>query len=718
MFNLEKFKKNNKLKLSVLTKEEITKLQEEIKNLGLKVNLTSLKQKELFLKTKDGIPLIEFLIKENIEINGLDDIIEKNPEIILLFVKHQKSLEKYDISTELLFSKYEGKQIIEYILETNYYINHPEIIEKLLGKTEEDEYIFEEYLDDPSSASAIFKIIDDSQVILEMLRKYRYDRTIVSLIPSEKLLFYLPTGIKVIYQLLEQNYNFEYLDINNLEIVKILYWYGRPDIMKRINIELLLNRIYEDQPKTYFDYILEEYKRGKIELKFDVPIDIKTKAKYYVALARNDMIKYIKLDVDELDKSVELKSKTSFNGKIEKTRTTLLLELLKEDREITLNKILTPEIRENILIDQIYQFDFKGIENVESVVGSIIEKQNIHNKYNNTNQYQERIAVSPEAEQLLCQLEQLFLNDGVSDKNLINLLITGYKKALLIDYDINIIEIKKLIKIKQTSKKFYYIKDDKKNYFSFIDGSIHCVESLDTNIILHETGHALHHYVICNKIPYNFNATVEKAKQNEGLFQRIEKYELYLSQMEQKLFEQLKESCDEHLERYFRDYQKKIEDFITTARNYNTTTYLILGVPREQIEPLFEGIINTEKYIECMKNIMYKEKVQEMINKAYPELRYINDILDAIYGGKFFNGVMENRLANKKIRLDGHGINYYSNEKNVFSEIVANFSVLLKLGKTEMLKEIIGEYIYALISYVYYEEILGITEEKGKESRR
>ena len=54
-----------------------------------------------------------------------------------------------------------------------------------------------------------------------------------------------------------------------------------------------------------------------------------------------------------------------------------------------------------------------------------------------------------DSDYLIKELEGLFISDGKSDKDLINLLITSYRDALFINYDITIREIEKLIEIKE-----------------------------------------------------------------------------------------------------------------------------------------------------------------------------------------------------------------------------------------------------------------------------
>lgn len=249
----------------------------------------------------------------------------------------------------------------------------------------------------------------------------------------------------------------------------------------------------------------------------------------------------------------------------------------------------------------------------------LIEQGLIQKTTENNNQ---NIYIVPnEPKQLLHQLEQVFLNDGKSDKELINLLITGYKQALLINYDITIIQLKKLIQIKQKNKNFYYIKDDERDYFSEYDKSVHC-KKMDTNTIFHETGHALHYFLTYNKVPNNFNEIIELAKQNEGLFSKIEIFDLYFREIEQKELKKLKETSNENIKNYFLKLKKEIENIMNSTRENVIASYINLGIPKEHVEKLFNGIINTEKYIECLKNIYYEEIVGENIYNMISDFYY------------------------------------------------------------------------------------------------
>lgn len=136
------------------------------------------------------------------------------------------------------------------------------------------------------------------------------------------------------------------------------------------------------------------------------------------------------------------------------------------------------------------------------------------------------------------------------------------------------------------------------------------------------------------------------------------------------------------------------------------------------MEVIFDGFYTYENYLETYKKIYVRRRTDT--EKSITEIRYsnISDILDAFFNGVLHNGIIENRQTGKKVNLPGHGTNYYSSDMKQFAEIVAQFSVLLKLGETQLLKETIGEEAYNMINDYYHQNILGITKENNKGVKR
>ena len=227
------------------------------------------------------------------------------------------------------------------------------------------------------------------------------------------------------------------------------------------------------------------------------------------------MIKYIR----------DIKAETLLKKYEDKT---LLEYLLDNDTELTLNKILSKDLKADPDIAVILKN--RGIEQ------KAVNVSKEENEY--TAEYIEGInrhlGIGPlmeEGEKLLNELKELFLTDGKSDKNLISGLIVGYRNALIIDYDINIEEVKKLIEIKKENKDmFCYIKSDNGSYFSPREGAVFC-ENANTNTMLHETGHALHSYIADMKTPRDYQEIVERARENPEVLAKAEEYAINYRQI-------------------------------------------------------------------------------------------------------------------------------------------------------------------------------------------
>ena len=69
---------------------------------------------------------------------------------------------------------------------------------------------------------------------------------------------------------------------------------------------------------------------------------------------------------------------------------------------------------------------------------------------------------------------------------------------------------------------FFYKKEKDSGYFSLGNGSVFC-DNTQVETLLHETGHALHHYIAQDKIPENYKEVIARARQNPELLVKAEK---------------------------------------------------------------------------------------------------------------------------------------------------------------------------------------------------
>lgn len=758
---------------------------------------------DLLIEDKNGTTLLEQMLKENIDISNInidDDIIdlEKTIEIIEIITYKDKEVpEKIkNIFENTLFStnnneffKYlliknnmlikkmisiikEHTEIVDLLCKYHFeyhliYLN-PEIIKKLITKDENGNYPIDKYVSNSMAIKNISSLINFDENIDFMIHfiKLLVDNKLYSFFydADENILLYKVYPPKTLLEILiENNVNIKVNNINNKEIIKILYdnkkldligsnseniWLSntrdvfkdtvvkdqtileymldnnydikipcifeedtlkilyqknRPDLLVKASASLLMTRINDNY--TYLDYILDCINKGDFEYNIaniTAPIKPDMKAEFYLDIARHDMIGYVKnsLNLNTLLKKYDNK--------------TLLDYFLDKDSELTLNKILDKSDKMNYSVMIILKS--RGIKDNDSILN--INKDNASFVKNTPDTYYGPL--DNDSDYLIKELERLFISDGKSDKDLINLLITGYRNALFINYDITIREIEKLIEIKKNNfDKFYYVKDKNSSYFSPSKGYIFINDSY-ISVVIHETGHALHHYLTGSEVPDNYDEIVKRAEENKELLTKTSKYFESCNKIMKNIKNYFLNLANEVLTAHY-SKQENIMDIQSIASkdiSEYRDKFKSLKIPEEQLEQILQETFSVEEYIKREAIIVASELTDTTIRNNYASIGATNDIIDAIYRGKVCDGVLKSADGQKIASFGGHGIRYYSQKKHGFDEMIAQFAVLVKSKGAEenlqVLRNIVGDEVYNMISNFYYTNILEMDINKSK----
>lgn len=760
---------------------------------------------DLLIEDKNGTTLLEQMLKENIDISNInidDDIIdlEKTIEIIEIITYKDKEVpEKIkNIFENTLFStnnneffKYlliknntlikkmisiikEHTEIVDLLCKYHFeyhliYLN-PEIIKKLITKDENGNYPIDKYVSNSMAIKNISSLINFDENIDFMIHfiKLLVDNKLYSFFydADENILLYKVYPPKTLLETLIENnvnINIKINNINNEEIIKILYdnnkldligsssesiWLSntrdvlkdnmvkdqtileymidnnydikipcifeedtlkilyqknRPDLLVKASASLLMTRINDNY--TYLDYILDCINKGDFEYNIaniTAPIKPDMKAEFYLDIARHDMIGYVKnsLNLNTLLKKYDNK--------------TLLDYFLDKDPELTLNKILDKSDKMNYSVMIILKS--RGIKDNDSILN--INKDNASFVKNTPDTYYGPL--DNDSDYLIKELERLFISDGKSDKDLINLLITGYRNALFINYDITIREIEKLIEIKKNNfDKFYYVKDKNSSYFSPSKGCIFINDSY-ISVVIHETGHALHHYLTGSEVPDNYDEIVKRAEENKELLTKTSKYFESCNKIMKNIKNYFLNLANEVLTALY-SKQENIMDIQSIASkdiSEYRDKFKSLKIPEEQLEQILQETFSVEEYIKREAIIVASELTDTTIRNNYASIGATNDIIDAIYRGKVCDGVLKSADGQKIASFGGHGIRYYSQKKHGFDEMIAQFAVLVKSKGAEenlqVLRNIVGDEIYNMISNFYYTNILEMDINKSK----
>jgi len=760
---------------------------------------------DLLIEDKNGTTLLEEMLKENIDISNIDiddDImdLEKATKIITIIIKNNQDIPEdikntfentlFSTNNDEFFKNLPMKDIVlfekmisiikehteivdllcRYHLE--YYLKYlnQEIIKKLITKDENDTYPIDKYVSNSTAIKNISSLINFDENIDFMIHfiKLLLDNKLYNFFydADENILLYKVYPPKTLLEtLIENNFNINIKinNINNEEIIKILYdnnkldligsssesiWLSntrdvlkdnmvkdqtileymidnnydikipcifeedtlkilyqknRPDLLVKASASLLMTKINDNY--TYLDYILDCINKGDFEYNIDnitAPIKPDMKAEFYLDIARHDMIGYVKnsLNLNTLLKKYDNK--------------TLLDYFLDKDPELTLNKILDKSDKMNYSVMIILKS--RGIKDNDSIL-NINENNDSFIKDTPDTYYG---PLDNDSDYLIKELERLFISDGKSDKDLINLLITGYRNALFINYDITIREIEKLIKIKKNNfDKFYYVKDKDSSYFSPNNGCI-LMNGGCISTIIHETGHALHYYLTELKVPDNYDEIVKRVRENNELLTKTSKYFEHCNKIMKNIKNYFLNFANEVLTAHYSKQENimDIQGILSKDISEYRDKFKSLKIPEEQLEQILQETFSVEEYIKREAIIVASELTDTTIRNNYASIGATNDIIDAIYRGKVCDGVLKSADGQKIVSFGGHGIRYYSQNKHGFDEMIAQFAVLVKFKGAEenlqVLRNIVGDEIYNMISNFYYTNILEMDINKSK----
>ena len=299
-------------------------------------------------------------------------------------------------------------------------------------------------------------------------------------------------------------------------------------------------------------------------------------------------------------------------------------------------------------------------------------------------EYLESIKI--EDNEYLEELYQLFISDGISDKELIDVLITSYRYNISVN-PLIVNEIKKLIKIKEYNYEFF-LQFLSKDSCYFESGRVIGIPSIFT--INHEVGHALYRYATNWEVPNNYNEII-----NRSDFQKkVNEISLEIEEKSKKVKDKSIQIVEKYLREIFCEYKENPSKFY----DGNSLVFSINGVEfaysKDEVsfEKILEDVLDFGKISELEDTVWKYE---------YDTFVAIQDIMDAVSVGK---------LCDSDIVKYGHGSKYYNSGVSSFEEIIANYSVIIKsknkIEGIKMLKYYVGEELVDLLEEFYNNRIL------------
>ena len=463
--------------------------------------------------------------------------------------------------------------------------------------------------------------------------------------------------------------------------------------------ELRKNFLKEyDDNNTYLDYILEGVKSGILITEIDRLIsyfeDPEKIAEFYLILAKHDMISYI------------TKLSTYFLT-LKSDGLTVLERLLNSDAELTLNKILNDELMANveiaaILMSKGYNVKYYNICKQEKFLYDYEYEEN------------KKLGIGPlyeEGENLLNILYDLFKNDNKSNDSLVDVYINSYRQALIFNYDYALLELKKLIKIKEKNmNRFVLLTTDTGAYFDVIKESIYSSQYI-SNVLFHETGHALHRYLVDGSTPDNLYEVMQTIKKNPTTLEKTEVFAQKYSDIQKKVDIIAQQECEKYFAKYYtKDKIKDIEIYLEKESTRKKENLNFLGIPEDVLNNIIKEVFTLKNYIKHQMRMFIEEYTHSYMRIHYGSLMAVSDILDTVYGGMLSSGKLVNKKGITIPKTYGHGIAYCFNISYSFSEMIAEYAAIVKdvNGKEylDLLHSIIGDELYNLIINYYNDNIL------------
>lgn len=695
---------------------------------------------DLLYKDENSITLLEYMIMNDYEyhytlVTGLRESIEA----IKIICKYNKEDLLLGINTSTFLSNIDENQtLIEYLIDTKkidnmkissfkFDIKLMEIFQNknrldLISKvniSEKDLFLpdnttFIKLLESNLIDYINFPEIIYHEEILDLLVKYNKTKLIEKISFSDNLLLNDKNN-PLIKRILSYGY-YPKIEHCSTKVLTYLYRINRADVLIKYfdnidNIYSLFNYIDSNKKLTYIDYLLE-FDKKEMSLNF--------KKLGVNACDRLDEVDYVNIYV-----------KFSQYKKLDYLDTISKEELLKKNKKnhCLLDSFVFKDLNEtfNILkywglhkdVDIIMYFKLNGIEiSHEDVDLSMYDNEYslkpIVKQTEEITDFADYEIIGEDNLYLLAELESVLSKN--SDKELVEAITLFYSKELAKGNDSVLIEINKLIEIKKRHPEFVITKDNSA-YFNHNSG-LH-LPNCEVNILSHELGHVFHYYLADDKTPFGFSELIENLRSDYRILNKVELYSKHMKQLEDSIYEKIENEFEKWSKDFYtNDKKDEIKEFIQSTKEEKIEQYLKLGYTREELELILDESYTLEQYMKCYKRVECNKKLSNVMAVSYSEVQAISDIIDAVYGGEYYNSRLQTSSGKTIGGTFGHGMFYYYSIDVVFQEIFANYCLLLKSEKRDeslyILKEIVGEDLIVMLDKFYNEEILNSTKyEKG-----
>ena len=704
------------------------KILNGIKNATGKIyNFDNITLDDLLTLDETGVTYLDYVCKKELLLPyKIKNEIKNSKQALYICAKNNYLYWMDDITDEDIFFEEveDGKTLIDYIYENKvYFFNFAyffkkryEIIDYLIkyNKTiyqisdEIVKILFTEqngiFLIDKYSNNEDFFIDTINRVPINILLNYcavKSSFDILKHLKEDKLLTDIGNGKTLLEELLDRNISnlFYNYDFENKKTLDILIKKDRIDLLYKADIDLLLSS-YEDK-KCYFDLMIQKHYEGQ-NVNFE-----KMSFSYWNHSSHSTALELM------------LMAKNNIIGYVPQIKSNMLLFKQEDDDNNVLEWLL--EMDRNITISTIIgrYYDKDNSDFIIALRNLGIEDMSIDYKkeeFDFSDKYIEEFndgycdSYTSNYEDLLIILREMFYQDGISDKGAVDALITSYRYLTSVNNRVAIIELRYLIEIKKNyPQKFVYTKDIDGGYFNKDKGV--CLDNYVIGTINHETSHALHYYLSDYYIPENYLEVIVRARNNPQILSKTKEYSEKIAELKRKLKASVSQSeiSDFYDSKYAGDSILELAQFLRSSKEAKKAVFK--DKYQEQVlDTILAKTYSVDAFIAERKQIEVDEVVDAILRSEYDAFIAIGDIIDAIFVGKYKNGVLQDENGQNINKAYGHGIHYYSIIDHGFDEMIANYGSIIKSknneGILEYLRSIVGDEVVDMIANCYEQRIL------------
>ena len=321
--------------------------------------------------------------------------------------------------------------------------------------------------------------------------------------------------------------------------------------------------------------------------------------------------------------------------------------------------------------------------------------------------------LSIEEQELIERFRTIFISDGESDIEIIDLACNSFRYLFSIKFEFAKRDLQSLINIKLENHSFKLKKEDRTcfneglriEYLSYKlcqDGIIYIENDNSIDDFNHEFTHALHFYIKHSEVPEQFSKG--KFEINRDNYNKL--VGIYKSKVKSRKQKILKSGCDYYSENQVGDlvpYETFFNETIKRAENDDTYSKDVIEYVKNHF--IIEDVYR-QYYNQYYADLLAGKSVEYYFSS-------IIDIVDALCEGEIFDEGIE---VDGYINNIGHGKEYFKSIKKRFEEIFADYVTIIKSHHKDealmYLESIVGRELIEILDNYYKDLTYRLDEPK------